>query len=135
MTLHQLSKHEVYRVYHNLWKIEDTFRVLKSELDTRPVYLQNKERIYIHFLICYYAVTLLRLLETKIFKDTFNIYDIINLIRNLKILKGKDKNTNLTKVTKNINTLAQKYDFNIDNFYLTDNDIDKLFKSKYRIKK
>ena len=105
-----MSKREVYRVYHNLWKIEDTFRVLKSELDARPVYLQNKERIYGHFLICYYGVTLLRLLETKIFKDTFNIYDIINLIRNLKILKGKDKNTNLSKATKNINTLTQKYD-------------------------
>lgn len=131
----KMSKREVYRVYHNLWKIEDTFRVLKSELDARPVYLQNKERIYGHFLICYYGVTLLRLLETKIFKDTFNIYDIINLIRNLKILKGKDKNTNLSKATKNINTLTQKYDFNIDNFYLTDNDVDKLFKYKYRLKK
>ena len=64
-----MSKQEIYRVYHKLWKIEDTFRILKSQLDARPVYLQSKDRIYGHFLICYYAVTLLRLLEEKVFKN------------------------------------------------------------------
>lgn len=41
-----MNKFEVYRVYHRLWKIEDTLRVLKSQLDARPVYLQNKESIF-----------------------------------------------------------------------------------------
>lgn len=41
---------------------------MKSELDARPVYLQKRESIYGHFLVCYYAVTLLRVLEEKVFK-------------------------------------------------------------------
>ena len=66
-----MSKHEIYRAYHNLWKIENTFRLLKSQLDARPVYLQKRESIYGHFLICYYAITLLRVLEEKIYKNVF----------------------------------------------------------------
>ena len=33
---------EIYDAYHNLWRIEESFRVMKSELDARPVYLQNQ---------------------------------------------------------------------------------------------
>lgn len=40
---------QVYRTYHNLWKIEESFRITKSYLDARPVYLQKKETIYGHF--------------------------------------------------------------------------------------
>ena len=44
---------QVYHTYHNLWKIEESFRITKSYLDARPVYVQKKETIYGHFLICY----------------------------------------------------------------------------------
>lgn len=52
----------IYNVYHRLWRIEETFRTLKSELDARPVYLQRRDSIYGHFLICYLAVFALRVL-------------------------------------------------------------------------
>lgn len=130
-----MSKHEIYRVYHNLWKIEDTFRILKSQLDARPVYLQNKNRIYGHFLICYYAVTLLRLLEEKVFKNVFSVYELKDIIRGLKILKGEDKNTNLTVASKNIDKICEMFNFNINYLYLSDKEIKKLFNYKYRVKK
>ena len=130
-----MSKHEIYRVYHSLWKIEDTFRILKSQLDARPVYLQNKNRIYGHFLICYYAVTLLRLLEEKVFKGIFSIYELKDIIRGLKVLKGDDRNTNLTVASKNIDKICEMFNFNINHLYLSDKEIDKLFNYKYRLKK
>lgn len=129
-----MSKHEIYRVYHNLWKIEDTFRILKSQLDARPVYLQKRESIYGHFLICYYAVTLLRLLEEKVYKNVFSAYELINLIRGFNLFKGEDRNINLTKKTANVTKLCEMYGFNADYMYLTASQTKKLFNLKYKIK-
>ena len=129
-----MSKHEIYRVYHQLWKIENTFRIMKSELDARPIYLQKRESIYGHFLICYYAITLLRLLEEKVYKNVFSAYELIDLIRGFKLFKGEDRNINLTKKTTNVTKLCEMYKFNADYMYLSDSQTKKLFNLKYKIK-
>ena len=129
-----MSKREIYRVYHQLWKIENTFRIMKSELDARPVYLQKRESIYGHFLICYYAITLLRLLEEKVYKNVFSAYELIDLIRGFKLFKGEDRNINLTKKTTNVTKLCEMYKFNADYMYLSSSQTKKLFNLKYKIK-
>ena len=129
-----MSKREIYRVYHQLWKIENTFRIMKSELDARPVYLQKRESIYGHFLICYYAITLLRLLEEKVYKNVFSTYELIDLIRGFKLFKGEDRNVNLTKKMANVTKLCEMYKFNADYMYLSDSQTKKLFNLKYKIK-
>ena len=129
-----ISKHEIYRVYHQLWKIENTFRIMKSELDARPIYLQKRESIYGHFLICYYAITLLRLLEEKVYKNVFSTYELIDLIRGFKLFKGEDRNINLTKKTTNVTKLCEMYKFNADYMYLSSSQTKKLFNLKYKIK-
>ena len=129
-----MSKREIYRVYHQLWKIEDTFRIMKSELDARPVYLQKRESIYGHFLICYYAITLLRLLEEKVYKNVFSTYELIDLIRGFKLFKGEDRNVNLTKKTANVTKLCEMYKLNADYMYLSSSQTKKLFNLKYKIK-
>ena len=48
-----MSAEEIYAAYHNLWRIEESFRIMKSQLDARPVYLQKEDTITGHFLICY----------------------------------------------------------------------------------
>ena len=129
-----MSKREIYRVYHQLWKIENTFRIMKSGLDARPVYLQKRESIYGHFLICYYAITLLRLLEEKVYKNVFSTYELIDLIRGFKLFKGEDRNINLTKKTTNVTKLCEMYKFNADYMYLSSSQTKKLFNLKYKIK-
>ncbi len=64
-----MSAQEIYSAYHNLWRIEESFKVMKSQLDARPVYLQNKNSIIGHFLICYLSVLLIRLLQFKVFNN------------------------------------------------------------------
>ena len=130
-----MSKREIYRVYHQLWKIENTFRIMKSELDARPVYLQKRESIYGHFLICYYAITLLRLLEEKVYKNVFSTYELIDLIRGFKLFKGEDRNVNLTKKTANVTKLCEMYKLNADYMYLSSSQTKKLFNLKYKIKR
>ena len=46
---------EVIDNYHNLYKIEDSFRVLKSTFDTRPIYHYKERRIEAHFIVCFIA--------------------------------------------------------------------------------
>ncbi|WP_374724533.1 IS1634 family transposase [Calidifontibacillus erzurumensis] len=58
-----LSPEEVLNAYHGLWKIEDSFRVLKSNFEARPIYVWTEDSIKGHFVICYLALVLQRLLE------------------------------------------------------------------------
>lgn len=44
-----LDPQKIYLIYHSLWRIEESFRITKSYLQTRPVYLQTRESIYGHF--------------------------------------------------------------------------------------
>ena len=76
---------EVYDTYHSLWKIEESFRITKSFLDARPVYVQKKETIYGHFLICYLSLFLLRVLEIKCFNNKISSYDLISFIRDFRV--------------------------------------------------
>lgn len=63
---HKLSDGQIIDIYRGLWKIEESFRITKSDLETRPVYLQNLEHIQAHFLICFVALVLARLLEYRL---------------------------------------------------------------------
>lgn len=57
---------EVIEKYHGLTKIEDQFRVMKSDLETRPVYVRTREHIEAHLLICLIALTMIRMIQCKI---------------------------------------------------------------------
>lgn len=120
---------EIYATYHNLWKIEDSFRITKSYLDARPVYLQKKETIYGHFLICYLALFLLRVLEIKCFKNKISSYEIIDFIRDFRVVnKGDDTYINIStneKVNKKIKELTSKT--NLDALFLNQKELDNLF--------
>lgn len=52
-------------IYRGLWKIEESFRITKGDLSTRPVYLTREEHIEAHFLICFLALVIIRILEYK----------------------------------------------------------------------
>lgn len=57
---------EIVERYKGLWKIEESFKVTKTELETRPVNLSRKDRIEAHFLICFTTLFLLRVMEFKL---------------------------------------------------------------------
>lgn len=122
---------QIYQTYHNLWKIEESFRITKSYLDARPVYVQKKETIYGHFLICYLSLFLLRVLEIKVFKNEINTYDLINFIRDFRGAKGKDGSyTNISR-HQSVNEKIKKLTglTNLDALYLSEQEIENLFKN------
>lgn len=120
---------EIYNTYHCLWKIEECFRITKSFLEGRPAYLQIKERLYGHFLICYLSLFLLRVLEIKCFKNGVSSYDLIQFIRDFRIAdKGDGSYINLSSNQK-VNDKIKKATglTNLDALYLSKSEIDNLF--------
>ena len=120
---------DIYRVYHRLWRIEETFRILKSELDARPVYCHKQNTIYGHFLICYLSVFLLRILQIKKFKDKIHANQIIDFIRSFIVLKEKDRITNLSSKDR-ILPLTNALNLNINNYVFKPKDVEKLLNLK-----
>ena len=125
----KMRAEEIYKVYHRLWRIEETFRTLKSELDARPVYLQRQDSIYGHFLICYLAVFALRVLQIKEFKDEIHTNEIISFVRNLKVLKNGETYINLGSKDK-IKKINDRLGLNLTNYFLTDKNIKKVLSFK-----
>lgn len=123
---------DIYDIYHALWRIEESFRITKSFLEARPVYVRTIESIYGHFLICYLSLVLLRLLEFKVFNNELNSYDIIGFIKNYKITLGPNETyINTSNMSKSLKIIKNKFSYNfLDNLYLTKSNIKKVLLTK-----
>lgn len=122
---------QVYQTYHNLWKIEESFRITKSYLDARPVYMQKKETIYGHFLICYLSLFLLRVLEIKVFKNKINSYDLIHFMRDFRAVKvEKDSYINISR-NQAVNEKVKKLTglTTLDALYLSRKEVENFFQN------
>ena len=64
----ELSDQEIRDIYRGLWEIEESFKIIKSEFRARPIYLRTENHINAHFLICFVALLILRVLESKLDK-------------------------------------------------------------------
>ena len=106
---------EIIDIYRGLWRIEETFKVTKSELEDRPVYMSTKEHIEAHFLTCYLALVLCRVLQYKLDKK----YSVEKILESL----GK---SNCYNIEENI------YRFNYYDEVLA--DIGSIINIKYSLK-
>lgn len=123
----KMSSKDIYDTYHELWRIEETFRCVKSELDARPVYLQSPNKIKGHFLICYIAVLLERLFQFKILENKFGSSQVYEFIRDFNLSIGKDGTYgNISTRTPLIEFLAKKYSLPILHLYIKKGQIEKV---------
>jgi len=67
-----LSPEEILDAYHGLWRIEESFQVLKSNFEARPVFVWTEDSINGHFVVCYLALVIQRLLEYQLRKRGVN---------------------------------------------------------------
>lgn len=119
-----MSAREVHDTYHRLWRIEESFRVMKSELDARPVYLQRQSTITGHFLVCYLAVLLMRLLQVKVLGDAFCSEDVVGLFRGLNVCQASErKYVNVSRRTPIIEELAARTGLPLLHFNLSKGDV------------
>lgn len=125
-----LSKEEIYSIYHNLWRIEESFRIMKSELDARPVYLKNKETIYGHFLICYLSTLLIRLLQIYELEDKYSYQELFKFIRNYHFTVCGNRYINMATKSEFINMLTDKTQLPLKNALLNEKQYQKILSYK-----
>ena len=123
---------EIYAVYHNLWRIEESFRILKTYLEARPVFLHDKYAIKGHFLICYVALTILRLLELKTFNDKISTAQLVEFMRQYKITKNYDQSyINNATYSLTYEQIKEKLGLSkLGNVYLSQKDVDLLLETE-----
>lgn len=127
-----MSDKDVYDAYHNLWRIEESFRIMKSQLDARPVYLQKENTIIGHFLICYLAVLLTRLLQFKILKNNYCSEDLFEFVHDFRVAKISDrKYINLSRGTTFIKEFSTLCNLPLTSYFLSEGEIKKMLSHRF----
>ena len=128
----KMTAASIYDAYHNLWRIEESFKVMKSQLDARPVYLQKKETITGHFLICYLSVLLERILQLHILKDEYSSETLFDFFRNFKLAKVSDRRyVNISKLTPFFEEITNLTDLPLKVYFLNNTQIKKVLSHRF----
>ncbi len=122
------SIESIIKVNQRRWEIEECFRIMKSELKSRPVYLKNDSRIEGHFLTCFLALVVYRYLEKKL-GEKFTCCEIINGLRGMNFLEGKGEGY-IPSYTRNdfTDALHDAFGFRTDYEIVSNKKIKKIFK-------
>ena len=127
----EMTDKDIYNTYHNLWRIEESFKIMKSDLDARPVYVQKEETIKGHFLICYLTVLLERLFQFKVLEDKYSTSDIFRFVKEFCVTKSESRYINTTTDSIFINELSQRLKLPLTNYFLTETQIHSIFNSHF----
>ena len=121
----KLSDIEIRNIYRGLSKIEETFKVTKSELETRPVYVWTSEHIEAHFLTCFISLVIMRLMENKL-DNKFSTKAIIKSLKEYKSSKVENDIYMQNNYTKIIQLFNELYNLNLNKKYMTLSKIKKI---------
>jgi transposase len=122
---------EVLKINAKRYKIEDCFRVLKTNFRSRPVFHRNKDRIIAHFLICYTALLIYRLLEIKL--DQIGVHfttdNILETLKNMNVANVQDMYYMATYTSSDVCTaLNSIYGMELDKKYYLPKELNKKIK-------
>lgn len=123
----KMSDKELRDVYKGLWKIEESFKITKSNLESRPVYVWTKEHIEAHFLTCFVSLVILRLLEQKINRK-YSTEKIINSLKNWNCSKLEHDIYLNSNYSTEINDILNKFNHDFSNKYINFKKIKNLLK-------
>jgi transposase len=85
----EMSEKQIIDTYRGLWEIEETFKVTKGTLEARPVYVSREDRIGAHFLTCFIALVIIRLIQ-KTTKRRFSAEKIVSCLNNITCSNEQD---------------------------------------------
>lgn len=107
---------ETIEKYRGLWKIEESFKVLKSDLEGRPVYVRREDHIEGHFFVCFLALLIIRILEFKLKHrySTRRIQEALGEATCRKLTKGI---YSLNKQDEAYRAMEDVFDVNLDYRY------------------
>lgn len=118
---------EVVKINKRRWEIEETFRIIKSEFQARPVYLQRDTRIKAHFLTCFLSLLIYRILEKKL-DEQFTCPKIISTLRNMKMQEVDEGYIPVYTRTEVTDALHDAFGFRTDFEIVTKKNMKNIFK-------
>ena len=125
------SAKDILAVAQNRYKIEDCFRIMKTNFDARPVFLRKPERIRAHFLICYTALLMYRLMECKLDDNLTHVTtsNLIKTLRNMNIVNMDDMYyKSIYSGSQALDALERCFELQLNRKYYRPSDLNKIVK-------
>lgn len=125
------SAKDILAVAQNRYKIEDCFRIMKTNFDARPVFLRKPERIRAHFLICYTALLIYRLMECKVDDNLTHVTtsNLIKTLRNMNVVNMDDMYyKSIYSGSQALDALERCFELQLNRKYYRPSDLNKIAK-------
>lgn len=125
------SAKDILAVAQNRHKIEDCFRIMKTNFDARPVFLRKPERIRAHFLICYTALLIYRLMECKLDDNLTHVTtsNLIKTLRNMNVVNMDDMYyKSIYSGSQALDALERCFELQLNRKYYRPSDLNKIVK-------
>lgn len=125
------SAKDILAVAQNRYKIEDCFRIMKTNFDARPVFLRKPERIRAHFLICYTALLIYRLMECKLDDNLTHVTtsNLIKTLRNMNVVNMDDMYyKSIYSGSQVLDALERCFELQLNRKYYRPSDLNKIVK-------
>lgn len=125
------SAKDILAVAQNRYKIEDCFRIMKTNFDARPVFLRKPERIRAHFLICYTALLIYRLMECKLDDNLTHVTtsNLIKTLRNMNVVNIDDMYyKSIYSGSQALDALEKCFELQLNRKYYKPSDLNKIVK-------
>lgn len=125
------SAKDILAVAQNRYKIEDCFRIMKTNFDARPVFLRKPERIRAHFLICYTALLIYRLMECKLDDNLTHVTtsNLIKTLRNMNVVNMDDMYyKSIYSGSQALDGLERCFELQLNRKYYRPSDLNKIVK-------
>ena len=125
------SAKDILAVAQNRYKIEDCFRIMKTNFDARPVFLRKSERIRAHFLICYTALLIYRLMECKLDDNLTHVTtsNLIKTLRNMNVVNMDDMYyKSIYSGSQALDALERCFELQLNRKYYRPSDLNKIVK-------
>ena len=123
---------DILEINSKRYKIEDCFRILKTNFEARPIYHRNRDRIIAHFLICYTTLLIYRLLEAKLdqYGTHFTTNEILSTLQNMNVTSVENSFYSATYTSSQVCTaLNGVFDLGLDKRYYLPKDLRKKLKN------
>lgn len=88
--LKDMGVDEIIRINKKRWEIEECFKIMKTDFKARPVYLRTEDHIRSHFLTCFIALVIYRILEKKL-QEEYTCEEIIDTLKNMVVARPGEK--------------------------------------------
>ena len=125
------SAKDILAVAQNRYKIEDCFRIMKTNFDARPVFLRKPEKIRAHFLICYTALLIYRLMECKLDDNLTHVTtsNLIKTLRNMNVVNMDDMYyKSIYSGSQALDALERCFELQLNRKYYRPSDLNKIVK-------